>query len=65
MPVHKVIKVTGTITKLGLAASALSILTSIYIYTTLDGGNTELGIFVGLWAPTFILFAQEIDKMME
>jgi len=57
--------VTGTITKLGLAASALSILTSIYIYTTLDGGNTTLGIFVGLWAPTFILFAQEIDKMME
>jgi len=58
-------RMTGTITKLGLVASALSILTSIYIYTTMDGGNTELGIFVGLWAPTFILFAQEIDKMME
>jgi len=23
-----------------------------------------LGIFVGLWAPTLILFSQEIDKMM-
>ena len=48
-----------------MAASAVSILASIYIYFMHDGGNADLGIFVGLWAPTLILFSQEIDKMME
>jgi len=56
----------GQIAKMGLAASAVSIVASVYIYFTHgDGGDTELGIFVGLWAPTLILFSQEIDKMME
>ena len=56
----------GQIAKIGLAASAISIVASICIYTMHgDGGDTELGIFVGLWAPTLILFSQEIDKMME
>ena len=56
----------GQIAKIGLAASAISILASIYIYTMHgDGGDTELGIFVGLWAPTLILFSQEIEKLME
>ena len=55
----------GQIGRLGLAASAVSILASIYIYFMHDGGNADLGILVGLWAPTLILFSQEIDKMME
>ena len=57
--------VTGQIGRLGLAASAVSIVASIYIYFMHDGGNADLGIFVGLWAPTLILFSQEIDKIME
>tara|TARA_B100000575_G_scaffold293187_1_gene303777 strand:- start:1632 stop:1808 length:177 start_codon:yes stop_codon:yes gene_type:complete len=56
---------SGQIGKLGLAASAVSIVASIYIYFMHDGGNAELGIFVGLWAPTLILFSQEIDKLLE
>ena len=55
----------GQIGRLGLAASAVSIFASIYIYFMHDGGNADLGIFVGLWAPTLILFSQEIDKIME
>ena len=58
-------KVKGQIAKLGLAASAISIVTSVYIFFMHDGGNHDLGIFVGLWAPTLILFSQEIDKIME
>jgi len=57
-------KVKGQIANLGLAASAVSIVASVYIYFMHDGGNHDLGIFVGLWAPTLILFSQEIDKMM-
>jgi hypothetical protein len=34
-----------------LAASLLSIATSIYLYAS---GRKEAGIFVGLWAPTFL-----------
>ena len=56
---------TGQIAKLGLAASAVSIVASVYIYFMHDGGDTTLGSFVGLWAPTLILFSQEIEKMME
>ncbi len=55
----------GQIVKLGLAASALSIIGSVYIFFMHDGGDSELGIFVGLWAPTLILFSQEVDKMMD
>ena len=57
---------TGQMTKIGLAASAISIIASIYIYFSHgDGGDPMLGIFVGLWAPTLILYSQEIDKMSE
>ena len=56
---------TGQITKMGLAASAFSIIASIYIYFSHDGGDPMLGIFVGLWAPTLILYAQEMDKLNE
>ena len=58
-------KMKGQITKLGLAASAASIVASVYIFFMHDGGDPDLGIFVGLWAPTLILFSQEIDKMMD
>jgi len=34
-----------------LASSVASIGTSIYLYAT---GHKEAGIFVGLWAPTFL-----------
>jgi hypothetical protein len=51
------------ISKVGLAASALSIVGSLYIYFGQE--DQMLGIFVGLWAPTLILFTQEIEKMME
>ena len=53
----------GMISKLGLAASAISILGSVYIYFV--QADEMLGIFVGLWAPTLILFSQEIEKLME
>ncbi len=53
------------IVKLGLAASLISIFASIYIFFVHDGGDAELGIFVGLWAPTLILFSQEAAKMMD
>ena len=53
------------IVKLGLAASVVSIFASIYIFFVHDGGDSELGIFVGLWAPTLILFSQEVAKMMD
>ena len=55
----------GQIVKIGLAASAASIIASIYFFFMHDGGDTELGIFVGLWAPTLILFSQEVDKIIE
>ena len=38
---------------------------SIYIYFSYNGGDEMLGIFVGLWAPTLILYAQELDKLSE
>ena len=51
------------ISKIGLAASSLSILASLYIYFIHD--DPMLGIFVGLWAPTLLLFSQEIEKLMD
>ena len=53
----------GMISKLGLAASAVSIFGSVYIYFV--QADEMLGVFVGLWAPTLILFSQEIEKLME
>lgn len=32
-------------------ASIVSIITSIYLYAT---GKKDTGIFIGLWAPTFL-----------
>ena len=56
---------TGKMTKVGLVASAVSIAASIYIYFSHNGGDEMLGIFVGLWAPTLILYVQELDKLNE
>ena len=53
----------GMISRLGLIASAVSILGSVYIYFI--EADEMLGVFVGLWAPTLILFSQEIEKLME
>ncbi len=52
----------GLISKLGLAASAISIVGSLYIYFGME--EEMLGVFVGLWAPTLILFSQEIEKLV-
>lgn len=41
----------------------LSVVGSLYIYFVT--GNKELGIFVGLWAPTLILASKEIEEMLE
>ena len=51
---------SGQLAKIGLVASILSVLGSLYIYFI----NEEelLGIFVGLWAPTLILLANETEK---
>ena len=56
-------KMLGTIRKVGFGASLLSVVGSLYIYFIVS--NHELGIFVGLWAPTIILGAIEIEKMLE
>ena len=40
----KVKQMTGQIAKLGLAASAVSIVASVYIYFMHDGGDTTLGL---------------------
>jgi len=42
-----------------LAASLVSIATSIYLYTT---GHRDTGIFVGLWAPTFLGLGSLINE---
>ncbi len=49
--------------KIGLVASILSVLGSLAIYFIQE--DKELGIFVGLWAPTLILLASEIENWME
>jgi hypothetical protein len=53
----------GQLRKIGLVASMLSVVGSLYIYFILE--QTSLGIFVGLWAPTLILAAKEIEEWMQ
>ncbi|MED5452120.1 MAG: hypothetical protein VX493_02200 [Candidatus Thermoplasmatota archaeon] len=50
------------IAKLGMIASALSILGSVYIYFGME--DEMLGIFVGLWAPTLLLFGKRLEEIM-
>ena len=49
--------------KIGLVASILSVLGSLAIYFIQE--DKDLGIFVGLWAPTLILIASEVENWME
>ena len=44
--------------KLGLYASIVSVIASIYV--VLD--DSQLAIYVGLWAPTLILYSQAYEK---
>ena len=40
-----------------------SVVGSLYGYVI--SGDQNLGIFVGLWAPTLILASKEIEEMMK
>ena len=53
----------GQISKIGFMASMLSVVGSLYLYFV--SGDQNLGIFVGLWAPTLILASKEIEVMLE
>ena len=53
----------GQLRKVGLVASMLSVVGSLYIYFV--SGDEQLGIFVGLWAPTLILATKEIEDWMQ
>ncbi len=54
---------SGTIARIGLIASMLSVVLSLYIYFVSD--DQLLGIFVGLWAPTLILATKEFEALMD
>ena len=54
---------SGQLARLGLIASMLSVLGSLYLYFV--SGDEQLGIFVGLWAPTLILATKEVEDWME
>lgn len=54
---------SGTIGKIGLIASMLSVVLSLYIYFI--GDDQMLGVFVGLWAPTLILATKEFEALMD
>jgi hypothetical protein len=54
---------SGQISKFGFVASMLSVVLSLYIYFISD--DKDLGIFVGLWAPTLILATKEIEEMLK
>ena len=54
---------SGQLAKIGLMASMVSVLGSLYLYFV--GEDEMLGIFVGLWAPTLILASKEIEAWME
>ena len=57
------IKMSGQLGKIGLVASMLSVVGSLYLYFI--HGDESLGIFVGLWAPTLILATKEIEDWMQ
>lgn len=46
--------------KLGLYASIVSVIASVIIYAVLD--DPQLAIYIGLWAPTLILYGQAYEK---
>ena len=53
---------SGQLARIGLIASMLSVVGSLYLYFVT--GDENLGIFVGLWAPTLILATKEIEDWM-
>ncbi len=54
---------SGNISRAGFAASMVSVGLSLYIYFV--SNDTDLGIFVGLWAPTLMLASKEIEAYMD
>ena len=54
---------SGQLARIGLIASMLSVVGSLYLY--FGTGDEQLGIFVGLWAPTLILATKEIEDWMQ
>jgi hypothetical protein len=54
---------SGKIARIGLIASMLSVVLSLYIYFI--GDDQMLGVFVGLWAPTLILATKEFEALLE
>jgi len=54
---------SGQLARIGLIASMLSVVGSLYLY--FGTGDEQLGIFVGLWAPTLILATKEIEEWLE
>jgi len=46
--------------KLGLYASIVSVIASVIIYAVLD--DHQLAIYIGLWAPTLILYSQAYEN---
>ena len=51
---------SGQLARIGLIASMLSVVGSLYLY--FGSGDEQLGIFVGLWAPTLILYSQAYEQ---
>ena len=56
---------SGKIARIGLVASMLSVVLSLYIYFVGDNPDEMLGIFVGLWAPTLILATKEFEELLD
>ena len=54
---------SGTVARIGLIASMLSVVLSLYIYFI--GDDQMLGVFVGLWVPTLILATKEFEALMD
>ena len=54
---------SGTVARIGLIASMLSVVLSLYIYFISE--DQMLGIFVGLWAPTLILATKEFESLLD
>jgi hypothetical protein len=52
----------GTTKGIYLGGTVLSILISLYLYTS---GRRETGIFVGLWAPTVLNLGQTLVEDSE
>ena len=54
---------SGQLARIGLIASMLSVVGSLYLY--FGSGDEQLGIFVGLWAPTLIRATKDLEEWLE